>query len=347
MTIYLSDVAKGHNNNFNIMRMLASTGVLISHAYPLSLGRGVGDPIHAIFGISLGTACVMIFFCISGFFVAGSFEKNPSVKKFILARSLRLFPALFVCLIATILLASLLTESEPRHYWSATPQYFFYNFTLFFGQNELPGVFKENIFSPTINGSLWTLNFEVMLYFIVLALGVSGFLAKKKKFLIFLAVFLSLLLLSKFFEFPYRANLILKLGYPFMSGVVFWVWRRSIPFTISFTAGSAIYITISCFLPLPHFTIWIAATYIIFFLGYSEIPSLKIYNRFGDYSYGVYIYAFPIQQIYVQLGTENPLQNIALSLPTACICAVLSWHFIESPALRLKHKNSNVKKDLA
>lgn len=55
MTIYLSDVAKGHNNNFNIMRMLASTGVLISHAYPLSLGRGVGDPIHAIFGISLGT----------------------------------------------------------------------------------------------------------------------------------------------------------------------------------------------------------------------------------------------------------------------------------------------------
>lgn len=222
------------------MRMLASTGVLISHAYPLSLGRGVGDPIHAIFGISLGTACVMIFFCISGFFVAGSFEKNPSVKKFILARSLRLFPALFVCLIATILLASLLTESEPGHYWSATPQYFFYNFTLFFGQNELPGVFKENIFSPTINGSLWTLNFEVMLYFIVLVLGVSGFLAKKKKFLIFLAVFLSLLLLSKFFEFPYRANLILKLGYPFMSGVVFWVWRRSIPFTISFAAGSAI-----------------------------------------------------------------------------------------------------------
>jgi len=157
---------------------------------------------------------------------------------------------------------------------------------LFFGQNELPSVFKENIFSPTINGSLWTLNFEVMLYFIVLALGVSGFLAKKKKFLIFLAIFLSLLLLSKFFEFPYRANLILKLGYPFMSGVVFWIWRRSIPLTISFAAGSAIYITISCFLPLPHFTIWIAATYIIFFLGYSEIPSLKIYNRFGDYSYG-------------------------------------------------------------
>ena len=125
MTIYLSDVAKGHNNNFNIMRMLASIGVLISHAYPLSLGRGVGDPIHATFGISLGIACVMIFFCISGFFVAGSFEKNPSVKKFILARILRLFPALFVCLIATILLASLLTESEPRHYWSATPQYFF------------------------------------------------------------------------------------------------------------------------------------------------------------------------------------------------------------------------------
>ena len=123
-----------------------------------------------------------------------------------------------------------------------------------------------------------------------------------------------------------------------MLGVVFWVWRRSILFTISFAAGSAIYITISCLLPLPHFTIWIAATYIIFFLGYSEIPSLKIYNRFGDYSYGVYIYAFPIQQIYVQLGTENPLQNIALSLPTACICAVLSWHFIESPALRLKHK---------
>jgi len=346
MTIYLSDVAKGHDNNFNIIRMLASTGVLISHAYPLSLGRGLGDPFTAIFGISLGTACVMIFFCISGFFVAGSFEKNPSVKNFLLARSLRLFPALFVCLVATILIASLFTVSEPEHYWSATPKYFFWNFTLFWGQTELPGVFQENIFSPTINGSLWTLNFEVMCYFIILALGVSGFLAKKEKVFNFLVVFLTLLLLSKLFDFPSRAGLLLELGYPFMLGVVFWVWRRSIPFAISYAAGSAIYIITSYFLPLPQFTIWIAATYMIFFLGYTDILSLKKYNRFGDYSYGLYIYAFPIQQIYVQLGTDNPLQNIALSLPTALICAVVSWHFIESPALRLKHNNSNMKKHL-
>lgn len=95
--IRIGDLSAGHDNNFNLLRMLAATGVLVSHAYPISLGAGAVEPLESLLkGTSLGGICVMIFFAISGFFISRSFAGKSSLKSFLRARALRLFPALAV-----------------------------------------------------------------------------------------------------------------------------------------------------------------------------------------------------------------------------------------------------------
>ena len=82
----------------------------------------------------------------------------------------------------------------------------------------------------------------------------------------------------------------------------------------------------------------LALSYTVFVVGYAQSPILAIYNRLGDYSYGTYVYAFPIQQLLAGFGIVAPLANMALALPATLICAVLSWHLVEAPAMRLKGK---------
>ena len=79
----IGDRSAGHDNNFNLLRMLAATGVLVSHAYPISLGPDAHDPFHGLLkGQTLGGMSVLIFFAISGFFIAGSFARKSSVQSF-------------------------------------------------------------------------------------------------------------------------------------------------------------------------------------------------------------------------------------------------------------------------
>ncbi|HET7409345.1 MAG TPA: acyltransferase family protein, partial [Paracoccaceae bacterium] len=139
----LGDLAKGRDNNFNLLRMLAATGVLVSHAYPISRGPGVEQPLESILGgIALGTICVYVFFAISGFFIAQSFERSATLGGFLRARALRLFPALALVLCTTVLVAGLwLTAAPARIYWAAVPEYLVHNITLFSLRYELPGVF--------------------------------------------------------------------------------------------------------------------------------------------------------------------------------------------------------------
>lgn len=129
----IADRASGRDNNFNLLRILAALGVLVSHAYPISLGFGTPEPLSAVLGgVTLGTVSVMIFFSISGFFITRSFAGRTSVARFLQARCLRLFPALVVVLITTLLVGGIwLTTAAPVVFWAAAPDYFLRNLGLF------------------------------------------------------------------------------------------------------------------------------------------------------------------------------------------------------------------------
>ena len=143
------DRAAGRDNNFNLIRMIAASGVLVSHAWPITYGGGVVEPLESeLHGITLGTVCVYIFFAISGFFITKSFDRSVGIGRFLLARALRLFPALIVVLCLTVLAGLWLTTAPVDVYLAAVPDYLLRNLTLFRLQYVLPGVIAEHCADP-------------------------------------------------------------------------------------------------------------------------------------------------------------------------------------------------------
>ena len=333
-----ADRAAGRGNNFNLLRILAAIGVLISHAYPISLGPDAAEPLSAqLGGITLGTVSVMIFFSISGFFITRSFAARASLARFLQARCLRLFPALIVVSAVTVLVAGFwLTTAPQTVFWAAVPEYVLRNITLFSLNYDLPGVFAANLYGPAINGSLWTLSYEVLCYLGVVVAGLAGLLARPWLFALALIGFAGSYALNMVHPLHARIDSLLLLGLPFAIGMAFWVWRKVIPLSAPLAVAlfGIAYLTRQTALLEP--VLALALSYTMFVIGYAKSPVLAAYNRLGDYSYGTYVYAFPIQQLLASLGIISPLANIALALPATLICAVLSWHLVEASAMRLK-----------
>jgi peptidoglycan/LPS O-acetylase OafA/YrhL len=327
----------GRDNNFNLLRMLAATGVVISHAYPISLGPTTTEPLFDLLGVSLGTVCVMIFFTISGFFITRSFAQKHSLRSFLHARALRLFPALAVVLAATVIISALfLTVVPPKMFWPAAGEYLLRNLLLFFPKYPLPGVFESNPLGPAINGSLWTLNYEVMCYLGVVLCGALGLLGRPAAFAAGLVLLLALYATAQVLPLHDRIENLVQLALPFAIGMSFWVWRSVIPLSWPLAGFSLVAAVLLRPTPVFGFALVLALAYWVFILGYARIQLLRGYTRLGDYSYGTYIYAFPIQQLVAFFGVVSPLINIGLSFPAVLLCAVLSWAFVESPALRLR-----------
>lgn len=334
-TVFIGDRSSGRDNHFNLIRMIAASGVLVSHAYPISLGPRAVEPLeHWLNGITLGTVCVYVFFAISGFFIAKSFDRSPSLGRFLRARALRLFPALALVLLLTVLVAGLfLTTAPAATFWAAAPDYLWRNLTLVHLRYDLPGVFETNPYGPPINGSLWTLFHEVMCYAGVFLAGLLGLLRARWLFALALAAFLGLQFLAPELALPGRVHVFLDLAFPFAIGTAFYVWRDIVPLRLSWGAVLAVLAALAYATPVFDMVFALALSYWVFLIGLARAPRLLAYNRLGDYSYGTYIYAFPVQQVMAYLGITLPLTNMALAFPLTLLLAVLSWHMVEKPAL--------------
>ena len=335
------DRAAGRDNNFNLLRILAAMGVLISHAYPIALGAGTPEPLSALLGgITLGAVSVTIFFSISGFFITRSFAGRRSFGQFLQARALRLFPALVVVLLVTLVVSGIwLTTAASGVFWGAASGYFLHNVTLFAMRHDLPGVFTSNPYGPAINGSLWTLNYEVLCYLGVVLVGLAGALTRPWLFALALISFFAVYGMNIAHPLHPRIDSLLMLGLPFAIGMSFWVWRRVIPLSAPLAVVLLGLAYFSRQTAIIEPVLGLALSYTAFVIGYAKIPALAAYNRLGDYSYGAYVYAFPIQQMLASFGIVMPLPNMAMALPLTLGCAVLSWHLVEAPAMRLKANN--------
>lgn len=329
----IADRSGGRDNNFDLIRMLAATGVMVSHAYPLALGAETPEPFETFLkGDNLGRACVFAFFSISGFYIARSFLRKRDGRAFMQARLLRLYPALLAMLLLTALAAGLGLSSAPG-LWQEVPGYVLRGLTLF-GYSSLPGMFLDNPLPQALNGSLWTLPYELLFYCAVLGFGLLGLFDRKPLFLSVAALFIVSYYLGPMLTGRYYVISILYLGLPFLVGFCFYLWQDRIPLSPEIAVALAVCVLVLRPTPLflPAFVV--ALAYAVFYLGFARIPGALAYNRLGDYSYGMYIYAFPVQQTVAEMGGLTPLSNLALAFPITLTLAVLSWHFIEAPALR-------------
>ena len=347
--VMLSEVDVGRDNNLNLIRMLAASGVLISHAWPISSGSIKNQPFAGILhGIDLGIICVSIFFAISGYLIAQSFDRDPNLKRFWISRIMRIFPALLIVLLITaLILAPLITVADVKTVLRAAPEYIFRNFTLFSLEQYLPGVFKGNPVGGSINIPLWTLSHELVCYFFVTVLGLLGLLKTPRLMLLAWLAFIACYVLIIYFEPQSRLVALAKLAFPFMVGVVFFVWREKI--ILSWIIGCSLIALTAILYDSVIFreAFMLSLTYIIFLLAFLPGGKIRGYNRFGDYSYGIYIYAFPIQQLVAYAGVSNPFLNILYAFPLALLCAILSWRIIEKPSLGIAKKFKQRSRDLA
>lgn len=337
------------NNNFDFLRLMAAFLVLIGHA-PLILGQKFysWDPFKILFGHNMHAFGVVVFFVISGFLVAGSWERRHSVFSYFKARILRIFPGLIVAvLIGTFVLGLLLTTKEPGEYLSSVQTYqYLFNITLLRISYNLPGVFENNPIASSINGSLWSLPYEFCCYIV---LACFAFLTQIKlgKYLylsLALITYACYLLFQPVLDSIYlswidiRLNLLFPYLLYFLAGAAYFQLRNYLRFNFWFFIAALGLCFVIQQLKVNDAITAFVLPYVILYLAFLQTNSLAWVSKFGDLSYGVYLYAFPIQQLWVFClpAKLNPLTLIILTALSVLPVAYLSWRFVEKPALNLK-----------
>lgn len=340
-----------NKNSFNLLRLMAATGVIITHSYAL-LGLPEKDWLTKITNglLSFSRLGVFVFFIISGFLVANSLWNSNSIKSFFWKRFLRIFPALAVVLfLATFVLGPLISTSTLKEYFTrpSTYHYVIGGLSLYDTQYSLPGVFKTNP-RTGVNGPLWTLPYEWTCYVLLVCLMIP---LKKRRILgTTLAIILLMglrFLIGRYqiFQVINFLNLdsrqLLLFGALFFSGALGLELRKYLGFKpIVFL----LLILTTCLLSylnknLTFYFMLLVVPYLTLSLAGAPLPQ-KILTWFSsiDYSYGLYIYAYPVGQIIIHYF------NKYLSVPYLIILTILftlpfamaSWYLIEKPALRLK-----------
>ncbi len=340
----LADLSIGRSNNFNLLRFLAASLVILSHCSALAWGNDNPEPIwnymgHLETGGSIG---VLIFFAISGFLVVQSFVSRARLKYFVAARALRIYPGLVAAVIYSVIIGAFATEWPLRQYFHdhQTRRFLIHNSMAYPIEFFLPGVFEHNPLKSGVNGSLWTLPLEIQMYIVVAAFGLMGLFKAREIYNAVFAMFLILVCSVKGEALPLIAQHpeAPRLAIAFLCGAFLFMNRERMRISIPWALFLGVFIWWG-HTRIPNIRmIYIPAIcYIVMVLGYHPKLYFASFNRLGDYSYGLYIYAFPTQQLisYYHPGIKQfPL--FGLAFPCILVAAVLSWHFIEKPALRRK-----------
>ena len=334
-------------NAIGFLRLAAAGLVLISHTFTLG-GFGI-DPLAEWTGhqANLGNVAVMIFFVLSGFLVTRSLLRASSIRDFVRRRALRILPGYWVCLAVTALgLGAVLwwhdhgsiggfvsTHHGPIDYLQR-------NWLILIRQPEIGGILVNSPFDPTLNGSLWTLIDEVRSYAILALLGWFGLVKHRcAPVLIGLAAFWWF---ASFTTLPFHTGEWFPLDNPFMArnllaftlGALICVYGGRIPVT---SGGALVAVAlIICFnLTQTYLALGIfPLSYLVLYLAV-KLPFRNV-NSSDDISYGVYIYAFPVQQALSAFGVQHAgiVPYFIASTILTVLLASLSWRLVERPFMR-------------
>lgn len=344
----LSELARGRNNNFNLIRILAALAVLITHGFAIAIGTADAEPFRDVLGMSIGDIAVDVFFVASGFLVTASLFKSGDLVEFFVSRACRIYPALWVMLALSVLALGAYFTTLPlsSYYRSETVwSYLAMCGSLVGGVAfNLPGVFGDNPYANAVNGSLWSMPFEVRMYIGLAAVWwvVRCTVGAHERFLrlAVLVIFASASALLAYKHFHDSTGKLAKLLFMFSCGSAYHVLREKIPMDSSIFWAALIALAASAFHTPTFFYIYcITLAYILFYLAYVPGGAIRGYNRLGDYSYGLYIYAFPVQQaVAAALPGVSVATMVVVSGSITLVLAVLSWHLLEERAIGWRHK---------
>jgi peptidoglycan/LPS O-acetylase OafA/YrhL len=339
MSNYLGDLAKNTDNNFNLIRVIAASMVIVAHSYPLSGSLPISFFDKHV-GIHLGEYAVNIFFAISGFLVTRSFLGRPYLLVFARARCLRLIPGLTGAIIFSVLIVGpIFTQISLLDYFSdsQTYEYLLNNISLRHIEYSLPGVFEETPHKG-VNGSLWSLRPEAKMYMVLAAVGSLGLLFKRQGILVLSVLYLffygAINFFPELFESPVKTQVTQRISLYFFLGSLAYITAERIRIRLSWALVLSVLPVLFMGSQLFSLAFAISLVYWIFYLAYIPSGAIRNFNRLGDYSYGIYVYGFIVQQIVVSIVPDIGLEGMMVTAFLGTLpLAVISWHFIEKPAL--------------
>jgi peptidoglycan/LPS O-acetylase OafA/YrhL len=342
--------AEKSGNAFDALRVAAALAVLYSHSYAL---YGLPEP-APLAGQTWGSLAVAFFFAVSGFLVCQSWQRDPHMLRFAARRALRIFPGLCVVVLLTALIIGAAFTSFPlaKYLSSSSPWVYIATGVLGLGSPPLTGVFEYNPYPVSTNGSLWTLKYELIMYASLAVFGRFVNRAHLKRvcacaFAFFGSLWLFLTLTGQAdlaVPFVWRLGIeiyvarVAYLGAFFFAGASFYLNFSRISLSPLVALGLIIAAVMIPNRVVVMLMLWLAVPYLVIVFAFKAPAIFRKVNGF-DYSYGIYIYAFPIQQMLSPLGVRLgwPWSVVLLTSVAATITsAAISWHCIEEPALRLK-----------
>ncbi len=349
------DTRSGRTANFDMIRLALAFFVLVSHAYLLSLPPRQfkkSDPLLWLTHgqMDLGGFAVNLFFVISGFLIANSWVRRPEIGNFLRSRFLRIYPGFAVAtLFGLLVVGPLGTDSVHAYLLTLGPKNLVW--MVFLASPAIPGppvVFEHQRFSNFLNGSLWTLRYEFWCYVILVAAAGVGILRDKRVTIIAWSLtFVGYLALNHWHIHPLAGREIRLIGAPnvyprflsyFFAGVCVYQLRNRLLRCSLGTCVSLGILVISC-LTGRGFEPWLAicGTWLLFTAAYAQPWKINSWLKGMDLSYGLYLYAYPVEQLIIRFVPGiGPIAVILASLPVSFVLAILSWKFVEEPCLRLK-----------
>ena len=352
MSSLLSNRTGSRDNNFNLLRFVAALMVLFSHSYPLA--GTPKDPLRD-FGLSFGGVAVDVFFITSGFLVTGSLMNGRNLASFLRNRALRIYPALTVAVVLCAFGVGLAFSRLPAVDFLAKGETYQYLLTniLMFGRPQqfgLPGVFLENPYPAVVNGSLWTLPWEMKMYGILAVFGALAYVRppiigeKTLRYgLVVLGGAATALYIYAIIGGKDEEHAGVRFVSTFFMGACFYACKERI--ILSHRLALIVLGVAACFaykreIQSFHVVYSLALGYLVLYLAYVPQGVIRQYNRLGDYSYGTYIYAFPVQQSVAALWPGvSTMKMFGLSLVFTLLLATASWHLVEKPCLNLKRRS--------
>jgi peptidoglycan/LPS O-acetylase OafA/YrhL len=332
------------DNAFDSIRLIAALSVIVSHAFPLTGEQQ--DPLQWLSGgeASIGHMAVCVFFLISGYLIPASLDRG-SLARFASKRGLRIMPGLVAAvLICAFILGPLVTTLALPDYLAATGTWKFLGNMVFLPVGfALPGVFESN---PTfeVNGSLWSLRYEVACYVMV----PLTFAFLRWRLAAVAACWLASLMLAELIDVTrgsiyHHAGLFFTLFRYFGSGMLLYLLADRVPMRASWAWAGCAASVLSVPTPLFGAVTATLGAYALIYFAHHAPSGLRHLTARGDISYGVYVYAFPIQQLLVPLSLSVAasgavaawLVNTALALPLAVLAGAASWLWVEKPFMAL------------
>lgn len=324
---------------FDYMRIALAVSIICLHGLNVTLG--LGRALEILGSFRIGIAMILaLFFALSGFLVTASLQRCKSLISFLGLRVLRIGPALAVeTTLSAVMIGSVFTEL-PLAQYVADPTFHAYFLNMVGDIHyELPGVFLHNPLPDVVNAQLWTVPYELWCYVILALLAVTTICFNRVAYLVFLVIVqvgLASYDVYRWEEVPIQLRPHL-LVFCFLAGVGFYLWRDKVPFNRTACLVALLLCAAGMATGRGDALAPVPAAYVACYLGLMN-PRRSWIVSSGDYSYGLYLYGFVIQQCVAAFGppVQHWYLNILISLPLAFGVAVASWHFVEKHALGLR-----------